>query len=219
MEDPKLLEYLEGFLSEARKARFDEVLEQRTRYLTVAMEDVFQLHNTSAVLRSCEVFGLQDLHLIEKQTGRRPDRKIALGAERWVDLYRYGSTLDCLKTLKSKGYHLVATTPDLNACPLDDFILDAPTALLFGTEKDGLSKDAMRASDSLLRIPMFGFTESLNISVAAAIILYALTGQMHKSGLSWRLTREEAYAIRLAWAKKSVKSFPGILSRYKKDAG
>jgi tRNA (guanosine-2'-O-)-methyltransferase len=219
MEHPNLLEYLESFVSEARKARFTEVLARRTRYLTVALEDVYQLHNTSAVLRSCEVFGLQDLYLIERESGRRPDRKIALGAERWVDLHRYGCTSDCLKMLKSKGYRLVATTPDQNACPLDDFILDEPTALLFGTEKDGLSKDAIRASDSLLKIPMAGFTESLNISVAAAIILYKLTTVMRDSPLPWRLSEVEAEAIRLAWTQKSVKGLPGILERYRKDYG
>ena len=214
-----MLEYLEGFISEARKARFAEVLARRTRYLTVAMEDVYQLHNTSAVMRSCEVFGLQDLYLIEGKSGRRPDRKIALGAERWVDLHRYANTSDCLESLKSKGYRLVATTPSGDACSLDDFILDTPTALLFGTEREGLSKAALQASDAMLRIPMAGFTESLNISVAAAIILYKLTTDLRNSALPWRLSEAEAEALRLAWTRKSVKGLPGILERFRKDFG
>ncbi len=214
MVDIELLEYLEGFVSEDRRARFLQVLSQRTRFLTVAMEDVFQLHNTSAVLRSCEVFGVQELHLIEDRFGRRTDSKIAMGAQQWVDLHRYPSAAACVSELKAKGYQIVATTPEANACTLENFRQGLPTALFFGTEKEGLSPEIMAAADSRLSIPMVGFTESLNISVAAAIILYTLTDRLRKSDLPWALSENEILEKRLDWTKKSIKSVNGIIGRY-----
>jgi tRNA (guanosine-2'-O-)-methyltransferase len=218
MEDPELLKYLEGFLSEARRERFRQVLRGRTRYLTVAMEDVFQLHNTSAVLRSCDVFGIQDLHLIEQSFSRRFDRKIAMGAEQWVDVYRYSNAEACLEALRKKGYRLVATTPDSRGCSLEEFRLEEPTALFFGAEKDGLSKAVLQASEVQLRIPMVGFTESLNISVAASIILYKLTTDLRNLGIPWQLTEEEILEKYMAWTKKSIKSLSGILARYQSQS-
>lgn len=214
MVDHALLEYLETFISEERRHRFREVLRTRTRFLTVVMEDVFQLHNTSAVLRSCEVFGIQDLHVIEAQFSRRPDKNIALGAQQWVDLYRYSQAGACLKTLKGKGYQIVATSPSIGGCPLEEFNPKQPSALLFGTEKEGLSEELLQAADLRLQIPMVGFTESLNISVAASIILYRLSTQLRCSEVHWQLSEEEVFEKLLDWTMKSIKDSAGILKRY-----
>lgn len=216
MVDEALLHYLEGFISKERRQRFLQVLQARTRYLTVAMEDVFQLHNTSAVLRNCEVFGVQDLHLIEARFSRRVDRKIALGAQQWVDVHPYRNSTQCLEALRKKGYRIIATTPSSHACPLEEFKLRQPTAIFFGTEKEGLSEEVMKAADSHLHIPMTGFTESLNISVSAAIILYKLTSDLRNSDINWRLSETEILEKRLDWTKKSIKSVDGILRRYQK---
>ena len=218
MADKELLAYLERFISVERKERFQQVLAQRTRYLTIAMEDVFQLHNTSAALRSCEAFGVQELHLIESRFGRRLDRKIAMGAERWVDLYRHPDSRECLDTLKTRGYRIVATTPSPKACPLDEFSLHRPAALFFGTEKEGLSMEILEAADELLCIPMSGFTESLNVSVAASIVLYRLTSVLRKSDVPWELSEKEKLELQLKWTKRSIKSIQSILNRYEQDA-
>lgn len=214
MNDNKLLEYLENFVSEERKQRFLTILEERTKYLTVAMEDVFQLHNTSAVIRSCESFGVQEAHVVEDRFGRRLDKNIAMGAQQWVDVRRYGQTSKCLASLKNEGYRIIATTPLNDSCLLDDFEIEGKTALFFGTEKDGLSEEVMNESDSFLKIPMIGFTESLNISVSAAIILQTLTTKLRKTGLSWHLTETEKLQKRLDWTKKSIKSIDDIMARY-----
>ncbi|MGB7395702.1 MAG: RNA methyltransferase, partial [Pricia sp.] len=187
----RLLNYLEGFISEQRKERFKTILEQRTRYLTVVIEDVFQLHNTSAVIRSCESFGVQDAHVVEGRFGKRLDKNIAMGAQQWVDVHRYNSTAECFKALKKDGYQIVATTPHDDSTLLNDFDLEGKTALVFGTEREGLSEEALRLCDSTLKIPMSGFTESLNISVSAALILYDLTRRLRKSEVSWQLSEEE----------------------------
>ncbi|SDL46721.1 TrmH family RNA methyltransferase [Kriegella aquimaris] len=214
MIDLKLLSYLEGFITEDRKSRFENVLTQRTKYITVAIEDVFQLHNTSAVVRSCEVFGVQEAHVIESRFGKRLDEKIAMGAQKWVDVHTYASSVDCINGLKRKGYRIIATSPHNDSCLLDEFKFEGKTALFFGTEKEGLSKEVLKAADGYLKIPMVGFTESLNISVSAAIILQYLTTKLRKEKIDWQLTEEEKLEKYLDWAKKSIRSIDDILARY-----
>ena len=214
MVDQQLLDYLESFVSEARKERFARVLEERTRFITVAIEDVFQLHNTSAVIRSCEVFGIQDAHVIEDRFGKRLDKNIAMGAQQWVDVHRHRTTGECLSRLKEQGYKIIATTPHNDSSLLHDFSFNDKIALFFGTEKEGLSSTVMAEADGFLKIPMVGFTESLNISVSAAIILQHLTSQLRKGSLPWPLTTEEKLEKRLDWTKKSIKSIDDILYRY-----
>ncbi len=218
MVDLDLLAYLESFVSEERKARFREVLSKRTNFITVVTEDVFQVHNTSAVIRSCDVFGIQTAHLIEERFGQRLDKNIAMGAQQWVDVHSYKKASDCIKHLRSKGYTLVATTPDSGAIPLEDFAFKRPVALCFGTEKEGLSDEVMDQADIKLRIPMVGFTQSLNISVSAAIILQKLTQALRSSDHPWELTEEEKLMRQFDWTVRSIKHVEEILARYQKDA-
>ncbi|ALM07349.1 rRNA methyltransferase [Sediminicola sp. YIK13] len=214
MMDEQLLSYLEEFITPERKAKFIKILEQRTNYLTVAVEDVYQMHNTSAVVRSCDIFGVQGVHLIGSRYGQSLDSEIAMGAQKWVDVHRYNNTKDCLSILKNKGYKIIATTPHNDSCFLDEFTLTGKTALFFGTERDGLSEEVMKNADGFLKIPMVGFTESLNISVSAAIILQQLTSNLRNGELPWQLTEEEKMEKMLDWTKKSIKSIDDILERY-----
>lgn len=213
-EKEKLLEYLEGFITENRKNGFLKVLKNRTKHLTIAMEDVYQLHNTSAVMRSCEVFGVQELHVIEQRFGKRIDKEIALGAEKWVDINRFSTIQNCIDDLKNKGYQIIATTPHNDSCLLDAFDITKKSAIFFGTEKLGLSEEVMQQADGFLKIPMVGFTESLNISVSAAIVIQDLTNRIRKSSIEWQLTEEELLDKRLDWTRKSIKDIAYIESRY-----
>ncbi|MFJ1490799.1 TrmH family RNA methyltransferase [Capnocytophaga canis] len=214
MNQNTLLTYLENFITDSRKERFTEILSLRTNHFTVAVEDVFQMHNTSAVIRSCEVFGVQQAHLIEQRFGKRLDAKIAMGAQKWVDTFRYESTKECMDTLRAKGYQIVATTPHQDAYLLNDFDITRKSAFFFGTEKSGLSKEVLNQADTYLKIPMVGFTESLNISVCVAIILQQLTEKLRKSDVSWQLTEEEKTCIRIDWTKKSIRSVEAVLQRF-----
>ena len=214
MIDHELLDYLEGFISKERKERFLEVLQQRTKFITVALEDVFQMHNTSAVIRSCDIFGIQEAHVVEGRYGKRFDKAIAMGAQQWVDVRRYNNIGNCIETLKNEGYSIIATTPHHDTSLLDDFVLDKKVALLFGTERKGLSQEALQMADGFLKIPMVGFTESFNISVSAAIILQNLTQKLKKSDLNWQLSPNEKLEKRMDWTKKSIKSIDAILTRY-----
>jgi tRNA (guanosine-2'-O-)-methyltransferase len=214
MVDNKLVEYLETYLTKNRIERFNKVLDNRTKHFTVATEDVYQLHNTSAVMRSCDVFGIQELHVIEERNVKRIDREIAMGAQKWVDLVRHHSTKEAIKAIKSQGYQIVATTPHEEDCDLADFDFTKKSCFFFGRETQGLSDEVMKAADCYLKIPMVGFTESLNISVSAAIILQAVTQKMRSSNLEWQLIETEKLQKRFDWCKKTIKSFDEILDRY-----
>ncbi|WP_454986747.1 TrmH family RNA methyltransferase [Capnocytophaga bilenii] len=209
-----LLDYLQNFITEERKQRFSEIISQRTNHFTVAMEDVFQMHNTSAVVRTCEVFGVQQAHSIEGRYGKRLDEKIAMGAQKWVDVFRYDDTQKCIDTLREKGYQIVATTPHKDAYLLNDFDISKKSAFFFGTEKEGLSEKVLAQADTYLKIPMVGFTESLNISVAVAIVLQQLTDKLRRSNIKWQLTDEERYSVLEQWTKISVRNVNDVIKRY-----
>jgi len=214
MIDLKLLEHLEGYLTELRKEKFAKVLSQRTKHFTVATEDVYQLHNTSAVIRSCDVFGIQEVNIIEEQNTKRIDREIAMGAQKWVDLNRYHSVKEAIKDLRHKGYQIVATTPHKDDQLLEAFDVTKKSCFFFGREMSGLSQDVLDEADCFLKIPMAGFTESLNISVSAAIILQHVTTKLKNTNVNWQMTDEELLEKRLDWCKKTIKSHDEIIERF-----
>ena len=214
--DIELLEHLESYLTEQRRLKFAKVVAQRTKHFTVATEDVYQLHNTSAVIRSCDVFGIQEVSIIEEQNTKRIDREIAMGAQKWVDLNRYHSVKSCIKDLKQQGYQIVATTPHMNDCDLQDFDVTKKSCFFFGRETEGLSQEVLNEADCYLKIPMVGFTESLNISVSAAIILQYVTNKLKASEVNWQLSEHEKLEKRLDWCRKTIKSYNDIEKRFYK---
>lgn len=214
MFDYELLEFLENILTDNRKERFADVLKNRTKHFTIAIEDVFQLHNTSAVMRNCEVFGIQELNVIEERFGKKIDAEIAMGAQKWVDVNRFDSVQNCINSKKEQGYQIIATTPHNDSCMLHEFDITKPSAIFFGTERDGLSQEVIDQADGFLKIPMVGFTESLNISVSAAIIIQDITNRLRQSDINWQLKDEEILEKRLAWARNTIKDIKRIEERF-----
>ena len=206
----ELLTYLEGFLTENRKEGFLRVLKNRTKHFTIAMEDVYQLHNTSAVMRSCEVFGVQELNVIEQKFGKRIDSEIAMGAQKWVDVNRFNNVQSCIDAKRAQGYQIIATTPHNDSCMLHEFDISKPSAIFFGTEKNGLSEEVIEQADGFIKIPMVGYTESLNISVSAALVIQDITNRMRHSEVNWQLTEEEILEKRLDWTRKTIKDIEYI---------
>jgi len=210
----ELLDYLETIITEERKQRFIKVLQSRSKHFSIAVEDVFQLHNTSAVMRSCEVFGIQELNVIEQRFGKQIDKQIAMGAQKWVDIIRHNNSLECIDYLRTKGYQIIATTPHNDSTFLEDFDISKPSAIFFGTEKEGLSEEVLKNADGFLKIPMVGFTESLNISVSAAIIIQNLMQRLRASDIDWRLSEEDILNKKLDWTRKSIKDIDAIERRF-----
>ena len=213
-----LITYLEGFVTEKRKNTFKNILLNRTRHFTVVLEDIFQQHNSSAVIRSCDVFGIQDIHIIENKYHSKVSRHVAKGSQKWLNLNNYkenkNNTKDCLTRLKNEGYQIIATSPHNNTCTLHDLDISKKSAFIFGVEKSGVSEEVLINSDEILTIPMVGFTESLNISVAAAIILENLTNKLRNSNYQWRLSEKEQEIIYANWLEKSIKNVDEIKNRF-----
>jgi len=219
MTDKGLIEYLSGFATTERVQRFKEVLADRTRYITVVLEELYQEQNASAVVRTCDCFGIQDVHVIEGKNKFSVNDSIAMGASKWLSVHKYKMTelklKECIDQLKDRNYRIVATVPDPNAVPLDKFDLSkGRTALMFGTELNGLSEESKSFADEFLYIPMAGFTESFNISVSAGIILSHLSQLLRKSNLDWKLREEERDELILSWLRESVKSAELLEAEY-----
>ncbi|HTX88913.1 MAG TPA: RNA methyltransferase [Bacteroidales bacterium] len=218
-EKEKLLAYLNRFITEHKLKKFDEVIRNRTRYLTVVLEDIFQPHNASAVLRTCDVFGIQEVHIIENRNRYEVNPDVALGSSKWLTLLKYhgeeNNTVTCLDRLKSQGYAIIATSPHKDDYTPENLPLDKKIALVFGTELEGLSPAALGKADGFVRIPMVGFTESLNISVSAALLIAALSGRLRQSGIDWHLTAEEELDIRLGWARHTIRKSDLIEKAYR----
>lgn len=205
----KLIRHLSSCVTDKRLSQFEKVLSQRTSYITVVLENIFQPLNASAVLRSCDCFGIQDIHIIEDRNEFNPDREVAMGSSNWLNIMRYNQKKglsDCISKLKSQGYRIVATTPhSKNSIKLNDFeIEDGKTALLFGTELTGLSEDALSMADLHLNVPMYGFTESFNLSVCAAICLNEMKQKLNHSSVDWKLSQKEQENVMLSWLKHSI---------------
>jgi tRNA (guanosine-2'-O-)-methyltransferase len=202
------LRNLSGFVTEKRLKRIEEVLQFRTRHLTVVLEDIYLPHNMAAVLRSCDCFGIQDVHIIENRNQTEPDPFVELSASKWLTVHKYNSleenTADAIASLKKNGYKIVVASPHKNDCTVEDLDITKRTALVFGMELPGASSVAFARADGFVKIPMVGFTESLNISVSAAVSLFVLTSRLRKSAVDWRLSEEEKTEIRQQWIRNTI---------------
>lgn len=204
-----LIDHFLKCITDERKALFEELIQKRTKYLTVVLENIYQPLNASAVLRSCDCFGIQDVHVIENYNEFKADKEVAMGASNWLTVNRYekneNNTLDCIQSLKNRGYRIVATSPHNSQTDLINFDLSkGKTALFFGTELEGLSNLVLENADEYLHIPMYGFTESFNLSVSAAICLYEIRMKMEKENIKWQMTKDEKNQVLLDWLRCSI---------------
>ncbi len=206
-----LIEFLGQYVTENKRTKIRQVLTYRTYYVTIALEDIYQPQNASATIRTCECLGVQTVHVIENRNEFRVSPKVTQGASKWVDIRRYraqgqDNTTRCIQDLRARGYWIVATTPNVTHCYTPEEIpLDRPLAFLFGNEEEGLSPRALEQADAYLRLPMYGFTQSYNISVSVAMTLTHVISRLHRSDRPWRLTPEEQEALTLAWYRRIVR--------------
>jgi tRNA (guanosine-2'-O-)-methyltransferase len=214
-------EYLEKFMMQSRIERINEVLQMRTRYITLVLEDIYHPQNASALIRTAECFGIQDIHIIEKNKVYSPNADIVRGASKWLTFHRYSAapnmehpTIQCLSRLKKRGYIIAATHlhAEKSITPAD-IPADRPVALCFGTEETGISQTLKNNADFFIKIPLYGFTESFNVSVAAGIVLNSLSEKIRSSERKWHLTQNETEELKFDWYKKSVKNSEKLLAK------
>ena len=213
----ELIAYLSQYVTENKKEKIDSIVKDRTRHFSIVLEDVFQSYNASAIIRSAECFGVQDIHIVEKLNKFDPCASISKGASKWIDFYRYKKIDYCVKDLKEKGYKIVATTPHTKSCFLHELDIKQKTALVFGNEAVGLSKKALDLADEFVTIPMVGFTESFNISVSVAICLYDIIQRLRSSNINWRLSEQDTIDVMLSWIKKVVPASEALERKFLED--
>jgi tRNA (guanosine-2'-O-)-methyltransferase len=219
--DKSVLAAFYDVISESKIEMFDRIARERTKFITVVLENIHQEHNASAVLRSCDCFGLKELHVIEKDNQYKVQRDIARGAGRWVDLYNYNQgenpSRDCVQKLKQKGYKIVSTSPHATHS-IADIDISSPTAFVFGTEGEGISEEMLEMSDELVKIPMFGFTESFNISVSVALTLSKIRERLDNSGIPFKLSEHEQILQKIKWSTKILRSGKEMEQVYRNKA-
>jgi tRNA (guanosine-2'-O-)-methyltransferase len=219
-----LINALKEHVTPERWNRFTSIVEERTRYITVVGEDIYQPHNMSAVLRTCDCFGIQDVHIIENRNAFEVNPEVSLGATQWLNIERYNkpdleNSQRCIRQLRSAGYAIVATSPHVDGYTAACLPLDRPVAILMGTEGRGLSDYLLEEADMKLRIPMYGFTESYNLSVSAAMIVHRLSESLRASDVAWQLTEKERLETLGQWLVKSIKKGEEVLASIKLRQG
>jgi len=216
-----LIDHLSGFVTESRLSLFRRILGDRTRYITVLLEDIYQSQNASAVLRTCDCTGVQDVHIVEQHNEYEINRDVALGSNQWLSLHYYNTGTDNIASavdfLRKQGYRIVATSPHRDGKTPESFDLEqGKAALLFGTELNGLTDRALGLADEYIQIPMVGFTESYNISVSAALVLYSLRKRLESSAMEWKITEEEQNELLLHWLRTSIRMSGQIEAKFQK---
>ncbi len=209
-QEKLITDHFSQYLTEHRKQFIEKVLASRTRYVTLVLEDIYQSQNASAAVRTCECLGIQDIHIIEGESKYAVNKQVLKGANKWIDLHRYkmkgfNNTEICFRKLQDLGYKILATDPSPDGLPISEIALDNKVAIVMGSEHKGTSAFALAHADQKVFIPMFGFTESLNISVSAAICLNILLTKVRASNVEWQLSEQELETLRLQWYRKTVR--------------
>ena len=207
-------DYLKQFLTDERLRKIEHFSQESSDFVLPVMEDVYQFRNAAAIVRSVEACGFHHVVALEEENVFNPNLKVTKGAETWVKVEKMPNNLDSLKEIKNRGYKILAVSPENNATMLPDYEVKEPIALVFGTELEGVSDEILEFADETLAIPMYGFTKSFNVSVAAAICMYELKQKLMKSGIDYKLSEEKLLEIKIRWAKNSIKSSEQILERF-----
>lgn len=217
------VDYLKNFVTDYKNELFARLIRKRTGYVTLVLEDLYQPHNCSAVLRSCDCFGVQNVHVIENKNVFRDNSEISMGAADWLTLHRHrggtSPTMGTINDLKRQGFRIVATTPHERDSFVDDINLyKGKMAFFMGTELTGLSDEMMANADEFVKIPMYGFTESYNVSVCAALLLYSVVQRLRRTDIDWHLSEDEQYEVLFQWYKRSIKASTEILDRFNQES-
>ncbi len=206
--------YLKQFLTDERLAKIEHFAAESSDFVLPVMEDVYQFRNAAAIIRSVEACGFHKVVAMEAKNVFDPNLTVTKGAENWVEVEKMAHSLESLQIIRNRGYRLVAVSPENNATSLPDFEITEPVALIFGTEWQGVSDDFLDFVDETLAIPMYGFTQSYNVSVAAAICCYDLKQKLLKSDTDYRLSNQKRMEMMIRWAVNSIPSGNEILKKY-----
>lgn len=213
----KTYEYLQQFLTEERLKKIEHFAPESSDFVLPVVEDVYQFRNAAAIVRSVEACGFHKVVALQEENNFEPNLRVTKGADTWVEVEKLPRNMESFQKIKDKGYKIVAVSLEKNAKFLPEYEITEPIALVFGTEMEGVSKEVLDFADETLAIPMYGFTRSFNVSVAASICMYELKQKLIKSNIDYKLNEEKLLRMKIRWTVNSIKSGEMILAKYMKD--
>lgn len=213
----EIFEYLKQFLTEERLQKIEHFAEESSDFVLPVLEDVYQFRNAAAIVRSVEACGFHKVIALEEENVFDPNLRVTKGADTWVEVEKMPATLQSLEDIKSRGYKILAVSPEKHASMLPDYRVTEPIALVFGNELEGVSEEILDFADQTLAIPMYGFTKSFNVSVAAAICMYELKQKLLKSGIDYKLSEDQKWKMKIRWAVNSIRSGEEIYTKYMRE--
>ena len=206
------IEWLKGNIVDKRCDRINEIIENRTYTVATVIEGLFNTGNINAVMRSAEAFGMPALHIIDHAGDYKKSERTSKGAEKWLDVHHWNNAVSCVKRLKSQGYKIITMELAENAVPIGDIDFTQPTAIVLGNEYKGITPEMHELADHACIIPMDGFMESFNISVAAALSFYhAREDRIRRQGFHGDLNESEKERLKAHYYLRTVKTGLGIL--------
>ncbi len=218
MEDlAKTFEYLKQFLTDERLAKIEHFSQESSDFVLPVVEDIYQFRNAAAIVRSVEACGFHKVVALQEEYSFEPNLRVTKGADTWVEVEKLPRNMESFQKIKDKGYKILAVSLENDATMLPDYEINEPVALVFGTEMEGVSQEILDFADETLAIPMYGFTRSFNVSVAASICMYELKQKLIKSGIDYKLDEEKLLKMKIRWAVNSMRSGQEIFNKYLTD--
>ena len=204
---PEMQEKIEAYLPRITEHRRDllvKVVQNRTRHFCMVLEDLFDPHNISAVIRTAEVFGLEDVHVIEEVNPYKVNKSILKGSIKWMNIYLHKKRMACMEKKRKKGYRIAVASTNTNNSVLD-LDLSQPTAFYLGSEFTGNHPDTLAAADCEFKLPQYGITESMNVSVAGGVLMCYLDHFMQQKGRqNFTLSPKERDELLLEWLERHL---------------
>lgn len=218
MEDlAQTFDYLKQFLTEERLSKIEHFSSESSDFVLPVVEDIYQFRNAAAIVRSVEACGFHKVVALQEEYSFEPNLRVTKGADTWVEVEKLPRNMESFQKIRDRGYKIVAVSLENNAVMLPDYQITEPVALVFGTEMEGVSQEILDFADETLAIPMYGFTRSFNVSVAASICMYELKQKLIKSDIRYKLNDEKLLKMKIRWAVNSIRSGQHIFEKYLKD--
>lgn len=217
MKDQQIYDYLKNFLTDERLSKIEHFAPESSDFILPVIEDIYQFRNAAAIVRSVEACGFHKVVALQEDNTFEPNLRVTKGADTWVEVERLPRNMESFQHIKDRGYKMVAVSLEKNAKFLPEYEITEPIALVFGTEMQGVTEEILDFADETLAIPMYGFTRSFNVSVAASICMYELKQKLIKSNIDYKLNEEKLLQMKIRWAVNSIKSGQQIYDRFLKE--
>ena len=213
----KVTEILEPMLTAERLARIDSVLAARLTSVVPIVEDTYDPHNAAAAIRTTDAVGLCELHVVEPDARFSASHGVTRGAHKWIDMHRHHNMTDCVTELRARGFRVYSTAMSA-PLTIDDVPVDRPVAVAFGNEHAGLTPEAVTVCEGAVSVPMFGFVESLNLSVTVALAMTTLAKRRRAHiGAIGDLPEDRRARLRARWIALKIRAATGIVERVLKS--